>query len=752
MNELGTIRFKRIGINEICQTRTNPVDDETLKVAQNIVHGVRDRGWDALLEYGQTFSDIQAGDQVIYSADQLKKAAEQITEQERSLLERTYTRITNFAHAQRARLSDLDTHIGGGRAGHKLAPVEYAACYAPGGRYPLPSSVLMTAATARAAGVKNVWVASPKPTIITLAAAFVAGADHLLAIGGAQAIAAFAYGAGEVPRCDVIVGPGNRWVTAAKQLVSGLVAIDMLAGPSELVVWADETAQPEIIAADLLAQAEHDPDALPVLVTTHEALIRPVESAVEEQLRALSTQKVARAAVGHGFVVCCQDRREAIDAIDLLAPEHLELQIAEPEEALSQIKHYGAAFIGERAAEVLGDYGAGPNHVLPTSGAARFSGGLSVLNFLRMRTWMQIDKGALSEELLQDSQALAMLEGLHGHARSAQLRAQSHASTTFEGPISLQDVLDAQHRIRPYVHESPLRQYATLNKRVGHGIHVWVKHENHLPTNAFKVRNGTSFITSLSAEQKQRGVIAATRGNHGQGVAWAGRKLGVKVVICVPQGNSPSKNDSMRALGASLIEQGADYDESVKVMQQLAKAHGYTVAHSTNDPKIIAGAGTMGLEMLEQCRELDAIVLSVGGGSQAVGTLTVIKALAPHIEVYGVQAANASAIHDSWHAKEQRTTQTANTFADGLATRSAYPLTLGPMIRGLADFVTVTDTEIAQAIQVYLTTTSNVAEGAGAAGLAGLIKLAPHLKNKKVAVVLSGSNIDADVLAWALVQ
>ena len=189
------------------------------------------------------------------------------------VLTRTADRIRTFAEAQRKSLNDMTMKIPGGEAGHTVTPVNAAGCYAPGGRYPLPSSVLMTALTARAAGVPQVWVASPRPAVATLAAAHIAGADGLIAIGGAQAIGAMAYGVG-MPPCDVIVGPGNKWVTAAKSLVSGICGIDMLAGPSEVLVIADNTADADVIAADLLAQAEHDPDARPILISTDETLVK----------------------------------------------------------------------------------------------------------------------------------------------------------------------------------------------------------------------------------------------------------------------------------------------------------------------------------------------------------------------------------------------------------------------------------------------------------------------------------------------
>jgi len=317
-------------------------------------------------------------------------------------------------------------------------------------------------------------------------------------------------------------------------------------------------------------------------------------------------------------------------------------------------------------------------------------------------------------------------------------------------PITWDDVVAARRRIAPYLQQTPLRHYQPLDEAVGHGIRVLVKHENHLPTNAFKARNAVSFMTALEPAQKTRGVVAATRGNHGAGLAWAGAELGVPVVICVPHGNNPEKNAAMRGFGAELIEAGRDYDEAVEVAKRVALDRSMMMAHSTNDATIIAGAGTLGAELCEQAPTLDAIVVAVGGGSQAVGALTAARALRPNVRVYGVQAAEASAIHDSWHEKTRLTRDTANTFADGLATRATYDLTWPALRDGLAGFVKVPESAIAEAIRVLLRTTHNLAEGAGAAGLAGLFALREELADKTVAIVLSGSNIDEPTLRRVL--
>lgn len=313
-------------------------------------------------------------------------------------------------------------------------------------------------------------------------------------------------------------------------------------------------------------------------------------------------------------------------------------------------------------------------------------------------------------------------------------------------PISFEDALAARERLRPYLQPTPLRSYEALDAEIGAGIRVLVKHENHQPTNAFKIRNGLSALTLLSEEQRRRGVVAATRGNHGQGVALAGRMLGVPVTVCVPLGNNPEKNLAIRGFGATLIEQGLDYDESVEVAKALVRERGLHLVHSTNDPAIIAGAATIGLEVLEQAPDVEAMVVSVGGGSQAVGALVAASGMRPEVEIFGVQAAGAAAQYEGWRAGRPVALERADTFADGLATRGCYELTFEALRSGLRDFVVATEGELADAVRLVLRTTHNLAEGAGAASFAGLRLLRDRLAGRKVAVVLSGSNIDAETL------
>jgi threonine dehydratase len=314
-------------------------------------------------------------------------------------------------------------------------------------------------------------------------------------------------------------------------------------------------------------------------------------------------------------------------------------------------------------------------------------------------------------------------------------------------PLTLKDVEEARDRIRPHLSPTPFRNYPPLDDYVGSGIRVFVKHENHQPTSAFKVRNGLSAVAALPEAERRRGLIAASTGNHGQGLAWAGERLRAPVTICVPLGNNPEKNRAMRGYGARLVEEGADYDEAVGVAKRLAESEGLTTVHSTNNRDVIAGAGTIALEMAEQEPDLDALVVAIGGGSQAVGALTVMGALRPGVLVYGVQASRAAACHDSWHARKPLAGYRSQTMADGLATRSTYEFTFPALLEGLAGFVAVEEGELAEGVRTLLALAHNLAEPAGAAGLAGLLKLRETLRGKRVGIILSGGNADMRVLS-----
>jgi histidinol dehydrogenase len=336
-------------------------------------------------------------------------------------LETAIERVREMAEKQREMYRDMLMEIRGVVMGHRVVPIERAACYAPGGRYPLPSSVIMGVVPARVAGVKEISVLSPRIHPVTIAAAAMAGADRVFNLGGVQGVAAAAWGLAGVPKVDLIVGPGNKYVTAAKRMLYGEVGIDFPAGPSELLIIADEPADPAVLAADLLAQAEHDPDALPVLIAFSPLLLQKVDLAIREQLESLPPDSPARQSLKNGFALCVTSEEEALTLAHSLAPEHLELVGKRPEALSNRLQQFGSLFIGSRSAEVFGDYGSGTNHILPTNGAARFTGGVWVGTFLRILTWQKVKAEGLPA-LVAQAAALADAEGLPAHAASARIR------------------------------------------------------------------------------------------------------------------------------------------------------------------------------------------------------------------------------------------------------------------------------------------------------------------------------------------
>ena len=429
------IMMNRITPDQVSLEIKDPVDPTALEQAKAIIAQIQvDNGRSVdgskLLAVAKKMGDIKDESATTYviSKEQCLAAYESLTDSQRTTLNNLHSRIQAFALGQRASIQNFQMSIPGGKAGHTVSPCHAAGCYAPGGRYPLPSSVLMTAVTARAAGCQTVVLSSPNPATITLAAAHVAQVDIMLCIGGAQAIATMAYGSQLVPRCDVIVGPGNKWVTAAKSLVSGYCGIDMLAGPSEVLVICNHECNAEIVAADLLAQAEHDVIARAIVLCTSDQKLLEIDTCLQRQLADLPepNRSTATAAIeNHSFAVLCQDTQQMIQISDSIAPEHLEIQCGPDSQIIAdQCLNYGGLFIGQGAAEVLGDYGAGPNHTLPTGGTGRYTGGLSVFDFLRIRTYMTMDQVDSTEgqDMLTDTIVMARLEGLEAHARAAEHR------------------------------------------------------------------------------------------------------------------------------------------------------------------------------------------------------------------------------------------------------------------------------------------------------------------------------------------
>ncbi len=311
---------------------------------------------------------------------------------------------------------------GGARLELRTQPLARVGIYVPGGTARYPSSVLMTAIPAGVAGVAEVVMVTPGPSAETLCAARVAGVDRVFEIGGAQAVAALAYGTATVPRVDKIVGPGNQWVAVAKRMVFGEVDIDSVAGPSEVLIVADDGADPRWIAADLLAQAEHDTEARPILVTTSAALADAVADAVEAQLASLPRVAIARPSIDrYGAVVIVDSLDDALALAERYAPEHLELQLRDARAVAARVRRAGAIFVGAYTPEAAGDYTAGPNHVLPTGGAARYASPLGVYDYIKHTTVLELDRAALAAQAA-DIRALAEVEGLDAHGRSVAIR------------------------------------------------------------------------------------------------------------------------------------------------------------------------------------------------------------------------------------------------------------------------------------------------------------------------------------------
>src|SRR5215475_1645936 len=300
------------------------------------------------------------------------------------------------------------------------------------------------------------------------------------------------------------------------------------------------------------------------------------------------------------------------------------------------------------------------------------------------------------------------------------------------------DVLAARQRIAPYLRPTPLYRYPALDAMTG--AHVWVKHENHLPTGAFKVRGGVSLVSQLTDEERRRGVIAASTGNHGQSVAYAADLFGVRAVICVPERANPVKVESMRALGAEVVFHGRDFDAAREYCEKQATEHGYRYFHSGDEPLHIAGVGTYTLEILEARPDIEAIVVPVGGGSGAAGACVVAKAVRPAIEVIGVQSDAAPAAYRSWRARSLAEAS-MGTFAEGLATRTAFELPQRIMWKRLDDFVLVSDDALKAATRVMIEKTRNLVEPAGAAALAAVLAAPERFAGRKVAVICSGGNI-----------
>ncbi|AVK63477.1 histidinol dehydrogenase [Lactobacillus sp. CBA3606] len=412
-------------LKKLVQTKTQQLTDEKVGLAvQKIIARVIKEGDTALKAYEKQFDqvDIEA---FKLSTATIDAAYEQLDPQVKAALMLAKRNITSFHEKEKA-TGFMDTEQPGVLRGQKLLPLNRVGLYVPGGTAAYPSTILMSALPAKIAGVNEIIMVTPpqkagiNPAV--LAAAKIAGVDAIYQVGGAQAIAALAYGTESIPQVDKIIGPGNVFVATAKKQVFGQVAIDMVAGPSEIGIIADDSANPRELAADLLSQAEHDPLARPILITDSSKLAQAVSDNVTRQLKVLPRREIATAAVNNkGFIAVVDQVTAMFDLMNTVAPEHLEIQLENPTQYLSLIKNAGSVFLGRYASEPLGDYVAGPNHILPTSGTARFSSPLGVYDFVKRTSFVQYTRAALAKEA-DAITTLARVEGLEGHARAIEAR------------------------------------------------------------------------------------------------------------------------------------------------------------------------------------------------------------------------------------------------------------------------------------------------------------------------------------------
>jgi histidinol dehydrogenase len=392
---------------------------EAEEIVRPILETVRTRGDKGLLELARKFDQLERKS-VRVPIQELADAARRLTPQFRSAVETAAYNVRRYAEKQMPR-EQTGSFGPGLRLGQIVRPLDTVGAYIPAGRYPLPSTLIMTAVPAQVAGVRNICVACPKPVDEVYGTAHILGIDQVFQMGGAQAIAAFAYGTKTVPRADRIVGPGNIYVAAAKKLLAGDVGIDFVAGPTEILIIASE-GDPRFIAADMLAQAEHDTDASAILLTTSLRLAAKVAKEVERQLATLPTAPVARKAIDkNSAIIIVKSLDEAAELSNAFAPEHLSIHHAE---LIPKIRHAGSIFLGPYSPEAAGDYAAGPNHVLPTSGVARLRGGLSAADFVKVIAIQELDARALAN-LAPTITTLARAEGLEAHARSVEVRLES---------------------------------------------------------------------------------------------------------------------------------------------------------------------------------------------------------------------------------------------------------------------------------------------------------------------------------------
>lgn len=396
------------------------METKKMNIVNKIVEDVKSKGDIAVRYYTKKFDKNDLGSFIV-TKQEIKLAYKLVDKETIKALMFAKKNIEFFAKLQLKQFNNFEVRKNGVILGQRVIPIEKIGVYIPGGNYPLPSTALMCIIPAKLAGVKEIIACSPKIKPETIVAADMAGADKIFKIGGAQAIAAMAYGTKQIPKVDKIVGPGNVYVTAAKKAVYGDCGIDFLAGPSEVMIIADDMANYKFIAIDLLAQLEHDVNAKAFLLTNSKMLINKVKNEIERQLSDLATSNIIKESIKNLKINFVQKIEEAITFANTIAPEHLELQVKNPEKYLNKATNYGSLFLGEFSAEAFGDYCSGTNHVLPTNKGARFTSGLSVRDFIKLQTYQKINVNGI-KKLAPTALKLSEVEGLAAHNKSVRLR------------------------------------------------------------------------------------------------------------------------------------------------------------------------------------------------------------------------------------------------------------------------------------------------------------------------------------------
>ena len=394
-------------------------DFDIISSVDEIIKDVKNQGDVAVKKYSELFDGKL--DAIEVSQSQIESAFNNVDEKVVEAIKKSIKNVRVFAQAQLNSVKEFEITNNGMKLGQKIIPLERTGAYVPGGNYPLPSSAIMSCVPAKVAGVKEVIMCSPKIKDVTIVAGVLAGADRIFQVGGVQAIAAMAYGTQTIPKVDKITGPGNKFVTFAKKQIFGVCGIDFLAGPSEVMIIADSSANPDFIAADILAQCEHDADASAILITTDKNLGERVLDKIEKYLSTLQTAQIAQKALENSYIVIVKNIEEAIEIANKKAPEHLELMTTNNEILKEKLTCYGSLFVGDYSAEALGDYCSGTNHILPTNKVARYNGGLSVFDFIKILTYQEAIKNK-ANDITSTASILAQTEGLFAHKLACDVR------------------------------------------------------------------------------------------------------------------------------------------------------------------------------------------------------------------------------------------------------------------------------------------------------------------------------------------